>query len=44
MDVIDADGQIGEPDFGGVRLKLHPGWMGGRWRGTRFQHQKSAIG
>src|SRR5579862_3896839 len=40
MDVIDADGQIREADFGGVRLKLHPGWMGGRWRGTRFQHRK----
>jgi hypothetical protein len=38
MDVIDTDGQIGKPDFGGVRLKLHPGWMGGRWLGTRFQH------
>ena len=27
MDVVDPDGQIGEPDFGGVRLKLHPGGM-----------------
>jgi hypothetical protein len=38
MDVVDANSQVGEADFGGVRLKLHPGRMGGRWRGTRFQH------
>ncbi len=28
MDVVDAERQVRQPDFGGVRLKLHPGRMG----------------
>ena len=38
MDVVDAERQLLEPDFGGVGLELHPGWMGGRWRSADFRH------
>ena len=29
MDVVNAQGQIRQPNFGGIRLKFHPGGMRG---------------
>src|SRR5215469_2572620 len=38
MNVINTESEVGKPDFGGVRLKLHPAWMGRGLRDTRFRH------
>ena len=43
MDVVNPNGQVVEPDFGGVRLQLHPCWMGGRRRNMRFGHTNPAY-
>src|SRR5580704_1450366 len=32
MNIVNAQRKIAQPNFGGVRLQLHPGGMGGRRR------------
>ena len=40
MDVVRAQGEVRKPDFGGVRLELHPGRMGEIRRNSRFGHSE----
>ncbi|MGA8034382.1 MAG: hypothetical protein WA823_21210 [Candidatus Acidiferrales bacterium] len=38
MNVVDADAESAETDFGGIRLQLHPGRMGGGTDGANVGH------
>ena len=42
MDVVNAQSEIRQADFGGVRLQLHPGRMGGRRRNAGVGHTGAA--
>ena len=42
MNVVNAQRQVAQPNFGGVRLQLHPGRMGGRRRNAGIWHPGAA--
>src|ERR1700726_237852 len=43
MDVVNTDGYVIKPNFGGIRLELHPGRMGRRRCYVSFGHTSAAI-
>ena len=44
VNVVNADGESAEANFGGVRLELHPGRMGIGDGGAQFDHVAAGCG
>jgi hypothetical protein len=43
MDVVETHHKVFQVNLGGVRLKLHPGWMGGEGDDSRFGHYEPVL-